>query len=45
MIFHSKILVEVCFTYGTRSAEKAGHGKLIRIAITEIGLVENEHDH
>ena len=44
MVFHSKILVEVCFTYGTKIEEEAGKGKLIQIVINEIGLVANRHD-
>lgn len=36
LIFPNRILLEVCFTYGTKAEEERGNGKVIRVFIKEI---------
>lgn len=36
MVFPSLILLSVCFPYGIEAAEEYGHGKAIKVVISEI---------
>ena len=37
MIFPNRILLEICFPYGTKAETEHGNGRVIRIIIKEVG--------
>lgn len=36
MIFGSRVLVEICFPYGSRAEEERGRGKVVRVRVEQI---------
>lgn len=37
MIFSRRLLVEVCFPYGTKAAEEKGEGRVVRLRVEDLG--------
>lgn len=36
MVYGNRVCVEVCFPYGTDVAERRGHGRVVRVAVTAL---------
>lgn len=38
MIYYARMIVEMCFTYGSKPEEDRGRGKLLPVVVTDRGL-------